>query len=296
MHFRSKLFWFYIVVTVAYIATFLLPRTISNLPLLPDGQQRLIALAVVIPMVIIWFLAFYGSATLHSYAKTIHDSDDGKQVATLATGLLIVALSLPVGSLGMALSNIVSLHDPDAAIVIRVIRNYVSMLLPLVGFLLINYAAYGLSNIARHRPRFRDSQLLIAAYVVISAVYCYAILSSPNVDAIYHLPPWLLMLTLVVPYLFTWYTGLLAAYEVRLYAKNVPGKLYRRSWNSLSLGLAAIVIAQILIQYSVTFTIRLQNLQMMRLFVTIYILLAAMSVGYVLVAAGAKRLKKIEEV
>lgn len=296
MHYRSKLFWLYIAITVAYVTTFLMPRTISNLPSLPNGQQRLVGLAVVIPLAIIWFLAFYGSATLHSYAKKIHDSEDGKQVAFLATGLLIVALGLPIGSMGTAIGNIVSTHNQEAAIVIRIVRNYVSMLFPLVGFLFINHAAYGLSRIARHRPRYRDSQVLIAVYVIVSTAYCYAALSSPNIEAIYHLPPWLLMLTLVAPYLFTWYTGLLAAYEVRLYAKNVAGKLYRQSWNILSLGLAAIVTAQILLQYSVTFTVRIQSLQMVRLFVTIYILLAAMSVGYVLVAAGAKQLKKIEEV
>lgn len=296
MNFRSKLFYVYLLSAIIYAATFLLPRKIATLPLLPPGQYRLLSLSVFIPTIAIWYAAFYGYAKLRRYSKLIAKSPDGKQVSKIATGLLIVAIGMPVNSIsGGLVSNLVQ-HQPEFAALATIIRNYLILALPLLGFLFVSHGAYGLGLLAKHRPRLRATHALALVYVVVSVLYCYVITTSRDLQAVYHLPAWLVIFTIVAPYLYTWYIGVLAAYEIHLYSRNAPGTLYRRTWNMLALGIGAIIVMQMVTQYITTFTSQIQSLQLLRLYIIVYVLLASVSVGYLLVAIGAKRLQKIEEV
>ena len=80
------------------------------------------------------------------------------------------------------------------------------------------------------------------------------------------------------------------------YSRRAPGTLYRKTWNLLAIGIASIIIMQIVIQYTTTLSSQFDEFKLLRLLLTIYVLLAMLSVGYLLIALGAKRLKKIEEV
>ncbi len=298
MVFRSKLFYVYMCCVLLYAASFFTPRSISTIQTyeLSTIQYYLLSLSVALPLSLIWFAAFYGYGKLRAYSQTIHGTPDGKHMARITTGIMVLAFGLPLSSLlGSAIAIAVQ-QNPDLQAAGSVIRNYVSMLYPLVGFVFISRGARGLSDLAKQRPSYLATNALGAIFIAISVLYCYIVATSQNINEIYHLPGWLVLSSLVAPYLFTWYIGLSSAFEIHSYSRTAPGVLYRKTWNMLATGIGAIIIMQIVVQYITTLTVQLANLRLLRLLIIVYILLALLAVGYVLVALGAKRLQKIEEV
>lgn len=298
MQVRSKLFYSYVAFVILYAASFMVPRSISTLQKLDltPTEYRLISLTVLIPVVLIWFAAFYGYNKLRIYSEMIKDAPDGLHVKHLTTGIMILAFGLPLSALVSTASNLLIDYNQAFTTVGTVVKNYVSLVFPLIGFVFISRGARGLSIISKERPSYFSVNVLAAIVIAIGVTYCYLILTSPNLDTIYHLPDWLIVVTLVCPYLYTWYLGILAAYETHLYSRKAPGKLYRRTWNMLATGIGSIIIMQIAVQYISTATVQLSNLRLARLLFIVYVLLVLLSIGYILVATGAKRLQKIEEV
>lgn len=295
---RSKLFGAYIIFVLLYAVSFMIPRSTSTLNRLELSaiQYRLLSLTVLIPIALIWFAAFYGYNKLRMYTDTIKDTPDGKHVGLIATGIMILAFGLPVQSLVSAGTTIMMESNPNFTAAGTIIKNYVALLPPLLGFIFISQGARGLGILSKQRPSYRAVNILAAVFITIGITFCYLVMTSQDTATIYHLPTWLLLTTLVFPYLYTWYLGMLAAYETHLYSRKAPGKLYRRTWNMLASGIASIIGVQIAIQYITTATVQLSQLRLLRLLFIVYILLALLSVGYILVAIGAKRLQKIEEV
>ena len=107
---------------------------------------------------------------------------------------------------------------------------------------------------------------------------------------------WLILLTIIIPYLYAWFMGLFAAYEIFLYSKQTKGLLYRRALTFLSGGFVITIISSVILQYVQSDTTRIRRISFNWLFVGIYLLLLIYASGFLLIGKGAQRLKRIEEV
>jgi hypothetical protein len=103
-------------------------------------------------------------------------------------------------------------------------------------------------------------------------------------------------MTLVAPYLYAWFLGFVAAYEIYLYSQKASGIIYRRAWAWLTAGLLTVICTSIAMQYLSTMAERLSHLRLTGILVAVYILLLVMAAGYILIAVGSKQLRRIEEV
>jgi hypothetical protein len=103
------------------------------------------------------------------------------------------------------------------------------------------------------------------------------------------------MLTVVAPYLFIWFLGLLATYEIYLYQKNVDGICYRQCLRWLSLGLVVGTIGSISIIYLTTMAANLQHWPLVVVVSIAYIALIVTGGAFIMIAQGVERFKMIEE-
>jgi hypothetical protein len=110
------------------------------------------------------------------------------------------------------------------------------------------------------------------------------------------MPLWLVLGTLVIPYTYTWFVGMLAAYEMFVYNSVLKGVIYRKSWSMVSYGLCIIILSQVVVQYLTTLTRQLARLHILSVIEVVYGLLFLMAAGYIVLAYGLKKLQKIEEV
>lgn len=297
---KSKIFYWYVFFAVVYIAATLLiapPKATLQQYHLTATSLRLFDLTIIIPIVGIWFAAFYGYARLRTYTELVRRSKDGRHIAKLASGIGILVFGLPISSISKLLLDYIAVHNKGFTASATIIDNYISLVIPLVAFFVISHGTRGLVALSKLRTSRLASHILTIFLIVTGVLYGY-FASRPyaHVGENYHLSVGWVLATLVIPYVYAWFLGILAAYEMHLYSRSVSGVLYRKSWDLFAFGFGSIIVVSILIQYLTTVTIQLKSLRFSLILSLVYVLLLLLSVGYILMAVGAKKLIKIEEV
>ncbi len=268
-------------------------------------QANLLLITIIAPLLSIWLAAFYGYARFKDYAEHIHGTRDGDAFSYIANGLGVLALSLPVTSIVSSIFNYFGDKNPDLIPSFTIISNYFAIGFAFVAFMIIYRGAKSLSRVVSARkakfPRYIRYYVFLAA---LSLLYIYLTFTNPirhqpnkeNQEAIYYLPDWLILFTVVIPYIIIWLIGLRAFLYIKYYQRRVKGELYKKSLKQLSFGLGGVVVISIVLQYLTAFTSVFDALSLQPLLATIYLLLVVYAVGFILIALGAKKLKKIEEV
>lgn len=296
---KSKLFYSYVLFVLLYGGFLLLPApppaTLLQYHVSALGL-RIIDATLLVLMVLIWFAAFYGYAKVRAYAQLIQNTKDGRQVAKLSKGILLIVIWLPVSSTLSSILNFIALKNPGFVPAAKIIENYIGILLPLLGFIFISKGARGLSEIVDQRPSYLATNLLATSLIYIGLIYAHLVMATKGLNAVYHMSVWLILLTLVAPYLYMWFIGLLAVYEIYLYRRKVKGVVYKRSWGQLSFGLGWFIIITIALQYLTTLSPHLVRMSIYGILAIIYTLLLLIALGFILIASGTRKLQRIEEV
>lgn len=267
---------------------------------LSDKQYKILVFVVLLPVIAIWAVAFYGYARIKEYASLIHNAPEGKAFQYVANGMMWLAWGLPIPALiSLVVTGIANSHPGFYAASV-IVTNYANLLVPVVALHILSTGSRTLLEQTKLRITNRSTKLLVFSFVLLGAVYCYYVFRNlhghANSDNPYYLPSWLLLFTVVVPYLYAWFVGLLAAYEIRLVSRHSQGVLYRRGLQLLSMGLLVTVSSSIGLQYLRSILPRNGRLSLGYTLLLIYAILVVIAVGYALLAAGAQRLKRIEEV
>ena len=288
------------VLTLANIVlNFLLPANHETLATyhLTELSYHVLLLLINSLLGVIWFAAFYGYKVLHEYSQKLHNTTEGKSFHTIARGLTWLAWGAPLNAiLSLVLYAFVhnNYHRANAALIIE---HYGALIVPVVAFSLIATGTHMLP-VRNFRPSSRSIKLIMFFFTLFGVLFSYYSLNSirdlsPNP---FRMPLWLILLTVLVPYLYSWYMGAYAAYEIIVYRQKAKGLLYRRALTYLVGGLSIIIASSIMIEFLASSSRYLTQLTLNGILLLIYLLLAMYAGGYGLVALGAKRLKKIEEV
>jgi hypothetical protein len=296
---RSKLFYTYLAFLAIYSGFVLIPAPLPATLMqynVSATALRFIDLSIIILLSAIWFAGFYGYAKLRSYSQMISGNKDGDEVAKLTKGMFFIVMWLPVSSVISVILNYFAQRHPSWIPTVTVIDNYINLLLPLVGFIYIGSGARGLNRIVRKRPSYRTANVMAIFIIFIGLIYQRLVATTTHRNEVYHMSIWLIIATINAPYIYMWAVGLVAAYELYLYRQKVAGVVYRKSWGLLALGLSWLIVMSIVFQFLTTLTARLNHLSIYWLLAIIYSLLLVLSVGFILIAIGTRKLQKIEEV
>src|SRR5213083_1716818 len=107
----------YIILSVTYIGLILsLPANTADLDRysLSASQYRSLRFLLAIPLVLVWFGAFYGYAKIEEYAKTLAKTSEAQGYAQLAVGCRWLAWGLSIPALSALILN--SLFSSDSRI------------------------------------------------------------------------------------------------------------------------------------------------------------------------------------
>jgi hypothetical protein len=295
----TKLFNSYLIFLVLYALFTLLPKPAAVTLLqyhVSELRYRIIELTVIITLGFIWYVALRGYAQLSAYADLIRTETDGKQVARLSRGVFLIALWLPVSNVLSSILNFIALHHPGFVSAANIIDNYVSLIIPLAGFVFVSLGAHGLSGIVRKHPTYRALNVLVLLIIYGGLGYYHLVITIPHRSLVYHLPVALILSTIVAPYLYMWYLGLKASYEISNYQRKIRGEVYKLAWQRLGFGLGWLIGTSVVFQYLTALTWHLLNLSIYWLLAIIYGLLLILALGFVFIGQGTKRLQRIEEV
>lgn len=265
-------------------------------------EYRILLFSVGIPSLVVWFVAFFGYSKLQEYAHSIKKTPEADAFESLARGCVWLAWSLPipaiVGLLTGAIANVWPSFYPGATIIV----NYTYLIFPLVGFSIIGTASRELLNRTKIQVSAANARGIMLLFVIGGALYCYLTFrrfdpsSLGGTDNPYYMPIWLMLLTVIIPYLYAWFIGLLATYEITRYSKQVRGVLYRQAMQLLVAGLVAVIAGSIALQYISSVQPPTGHLTLNYRLLLIITFRIVTGIGFALLAVGAQRLKKIEEV
>lgn len=301
----SRALQYYLLLAVFYVALImLLPASTITMHKyhLSGLEYKVVRFAIALPALAVWLAAFAGYAKLKEYAHAIRKTPEGIYFDQLANGCAWLAWSLPVGTIIPAILNALAddraVFHPAAIIV----SNYIGLILPLIGFSVIANASRGLVGNVKAKLGLANGRAIVLGFLVMGVLYCFLTFSRldftslGSADNPYFLPAWLIVVTMTVPYLYAWFMGILAAYEITLFSKHVQGVLYRQALGLVVGGLLAVIFGSVALQYMMSAEPRVGHLVFSYKLVLVSVFRIVEGAGFILLALGATRLKKIEEV
>lgn len=265
-------------------------------------EFHIVSLIVALPPIAVWLAAFIGYAQLRNYARSIRNTPEGIYFDQLAEGVTWLAWSLPVSVIVPFVLNTVAASHPGFHAAAVIISDYIILIVPLVAFSVIAAASRGLLATVKVKLTLVNARLIIVGFLLLGVIYCFLTFRHFDLSSLgsthnaYFLPIWLTVVTITVPYLYAWFMGILAAFELTLFRRNVHGVLYRQPLGLMVSGLLAVILSSVAQQYITSVEPRPDHLvlNLRLLFILIFRLIAG--AGFVLIALGANRLRKIEEV
>ncbi|MBW3569156.1 hypothetical protein KY385_03455 [Candidatus Parcubacteria bacterium] len=302
---QKRVFWLFVVLALVYILlnVFRPPEasSLSRGQITPD-QVRLLRLTLTIPIIAIMFIGFYGFSKVKSYAEAVAESSEGPAFNKIAQGLLILALWIPITAIVRNTASYIAYSNPNYTEAAIIIRNYINVAMVLLSLYLLYQGSKLLIRRAK-KVSLPSRGVFNAIFFILSVFFVYFTLANPNRQfpskansvAAYYLPDWLLIPTIIVPYLAALYFGLQAVQNILLYRYKVKGILYRQALARLANGMGVAVLALIAVGFLSAFTNFFNNVNLKVLLLIYYGLLIFVAIGYVLIALGAKKLHRIEE-
>lgn len=297
---RTPMIWFVALVAITVGLAVGLPPDPHSVQQLhtTDVVYRLAVLVLLIPYGVIWYAAFYAFTRLRKYAHAIKGYPDGKAFRKIMIGMGVLAYGLVLPTTVSLILHSIAVRYPEFKPASIIIGNYLTIAVVLVTFTLIGNGSRLLVNTIKRRPALAGMRVFTLLFVVLSVVFTYLVTTyhteHPNV---YYLSTPLLITTFIIPYLWGWLTALMSAYEFGLYAKYAKGLLYQRALQLLSRGIIIAITGSVAIQFlNNTFIAASVNHSVVYILLIDYALLAIVVLGLGMMAFGAKKLQKFEEV
>lgn len=263
---------------------------------IPLSAVLLLNMTAALPLLAIWFAGFYGFIKLNQYVHRIKQSPDGEAFKFLAAGLTTLVIGLATSFIiSRWLGNAINAHMVDRPLP-TIINTHFNVLYPLISFVLILIGARMLVRTVKIKIPLRHRISVATGVTVISIVYIALTFMDPTREATYHIPDWLTVTTIVLPYIALLACGSYATLLISAYYRRVGGKLYRQALKKLNRGFIVVILALSFIQFIIAANSFLSGWGFGSLLALIYILLIVMAIGFIGIARGAKRLAKLEDV
>lgn len=302
---RSTPLYFFLVLSIIYVALVMFlptdPTTLQRYNI-NAGQARLLSLTVAIPLLGIWYMAVNGFNNFRSYAKVIRTTNEGWAFTLLSFGLMVLAFNLPVSSIVSALFNYFSAQDSHFLPTATILKNYLGLVFALISFGLLALGSIQLIISRKNALKYQPVLPLFVAplMITLSSIFTWLVVvrpaDDPNISSGYYLPNWLVIFTIVIPYLAAWLGGILALYYLNVYRNKIHGTLYKQAFGQLAFGIGVVTTISVLLQLLTTLSNHINKLHLTPILLIIYLLLLLYIVGFWYIARGSKKLRSIEEV
>lgn len=269
---------------------------------LTPGIYHILLILIMLPMIAIWFAAFYGYGQIKKYSLVIKDTAEGVDFNRIARGSKWLAWGYPISAITSLVLDAIANQHPGFKGADEIISNYLTLFITLVAFSIFSKASGGLTERLKLRISASRLRVIVILFVSAGVAYCFLIFrqmtlyDTSSTKNLFHMPSWLVITSLIIPYLYVWFSGLLTAYEIYLYGRYTHGVLYRQAIGRLAVGISLVISSLICLEYITTIQPQPFHLVLSALLVITYIFRFIFGLGFGLIAIAAIRLLKIEEV
>lgn len=257
-----------------------------------------IIVSVTLPYLVCWLFAALGWLYMREFTRKQPPGVERSGFAKITWGLLALVASLVVPTVVRAVYTYI-VNDTSSA-GWNIVSNYLGIVFPLLGFLLMFIGSAQITS--KITPKITWVAKATTAFfpvVMFSIFYLIMVFANPArqtsadplVEPTYFLPDSLIISTIIVPVIATWFFGLLLVLNLQHYS-HYSKKIYRPALASFYNGIIVIVATIILTQVLASLgDNRLNNLNLSAILVVLYVFLGLIALGFGLIAHGAKRLQ-----
>jgi hypothetical protein len=297
----SPMWWFVLLTSLVCILSLTLPPDPQALKTyhVSSTQFRIILVMLLIPEILLWYAGFYAFARLSEYTGYLKNSKEHKAFRQITIGMGFLAFGLIIPSIITQILNYIAIRNHGFKPTSMIISHYISLLVPLISFTYFRDGSQKLVGSGTHTKRggLIGMRLFALFFIVLAVFFSYAALRTRFAgENPYYMGVYPLIITIIIPYLYAWFEGLVSAYNFRLFSRSVKGLLYKRAFLDFSYGLAIVIVGLVFVQF-ITASIGARTDEPLGfILILIYFLLAILLAGLGLMAVGTRKLKKIEEV
>jgi hypothetical protein len=296
-YYISLITWSFIYIVGTLIAP-LAPNRFNITP----AKTHLIQVSFALPIILIWAAAVYGAERFKSYALSIKDDRDGRALNKVASGLVILIMAVMSGGLS-SIFRPWALRDGWLE-PFTIAFNYLQVVLPLIAFYIMYRGSEELKKVLPGRSRMARWLPVLLMMVPVAVLYIGIVFNYAHRNATpdpakyssFYLPDYLILFTLVIPYLAGWALGLKAAMNIAAYKRQVKGVIYKSALHRLVAGTVVIICFAVILQLLVSLSTYFSHAGLGAILLVVYLIVLAYSIGFLVLASGAKKLDAIERV
>jgi hypothetical protein len=269
------------------------------------AQVNLLRLTVLLPYLFIWVATLFAILQYQKYYKIIAKSPEGRGFKQLNLGLSMLLSQIIISPFLGLVSN----YYPTSFTVQKVttiLRNDVTILLYLIAFYFFWKASKIFISTISLKKRQTKSVYGIILLIIVSlgSSLIWFIThndfrtasSDPTIRPTYFINDVPIFVTIVIPYLIIWLLGLITLFNLRTLYLNAEGIIYKKAFASVAIGLALIEALIISLQFLTQATTYLREIGLGVILILVYVILLAISAGYLYFAKGAVELTRIEKI
>lgn len=278
--------------------TFFAPQSQNTLGLTPL-QISLLRLSVTIPYILSWIMAGYGLMVLGNYVRSFKQ-DTVSSLALKAThnGLVWIIFSVVITALLSSLRT----ASPDLFPVLTILINYLYVFPLLIGFWIMYQGLRSAIGMQEQKTRSffgNDMPIKTLMVLIVASFYVFLIFTNPNrQDAInsftpasYYLPDFLIIATLIIPVIVTWWLGFSVAFLLSEVITRSVNANFFKAQTKILYGIWAIIFTSIVLQALLSLgSGRLLSIGLGPLLGLVYLFVILQGAGYLFISLGARRL------
>ena len=249
----------------------------------------------------------FAMLSFYRYSQQIAGSDDGKAFRFIAYALGVSLASMCVSPFITHAKSVAMTAHTQMAMVnsLVILANCLGVVVALLVYWLLWQSSQALLSIVKKQLSLKAICAgALLPVVAIGAPYIYLIFSNPertmsNDPAIaptYALPDPLIILIVALPYMLSWFLGLLAILGIYKFLRETKGIVYKRLFKNFAIGITIITLFTILAQFLCQFSDYWSHTSASAILSILAVLIIVLVGAYLLVANGARQLGKIEEV
>jgi MFS family permease len=301
---RHKYYLALIIAVIVYIFGTLLGPLGPNRFNLTPAKTHLLQLSIALPAIFIWVAAVYGGERLKTYASGIRKYNDGKALNKFATGLLILAFSSLIGGI-YGMLRAWAMKDGWLS-PFTILANYLAVILPLIAFSYLYTGSRSLKLLTKKKVSNErywviaiSLFLLAVALIYLQHLSNYKYVGStpdPTRYSSFYMSRPMVVITIIIPYLVSWWLGLMAALNLAVYRWRVKGVVYRASLFRLVVGTAIVVMTSIFVELFIALSTYIAGAGLGAILGLVYALLLVYAAGFLLIASGARKMMALEKV
>lgn len=300
----NKETYLFVLVVVFYLFLILvLPasKTVMYQYRLDSVGYRSLLLTLAIPSIIVWGIGLYGVQQLTLYAQRLIGTARGYAFDRMALAMRILVWSLPVTAIFSSLVLAAGISYPALLKVSVIVLNYTLLGFALVSFSLLSGGTRALLLEHKFTMTSAAARVISLLFVVLGSLYCFFVFRNLNTDSLtaiqgpYFLPTWLVVLTLLIPFLYAWFCGLLAAFELHHISRMSEGVWYRQALVWLAAGITLVIAGGTSAQYIQTINPQAGYFSVNWLLALSTFIRVITGAGFAVLAIGAKKLQQLEE-